>query len=130
MGDNKEIKNMAASVKERLLNIARENNQDFNLVFRQYVQERFLYRVANSLYSNNFILKGALLFLAFDISKLRPTRDIDFEGDSISNDVKDLVKIFKEILQVKVDDGIIFNTEDWADLTLTVHAIKLYLIGK
>jgi len=105
----KEIKNLAASVKARLLNIADQSNRNFNLILRQYVQERFLYRLANSRYSNNFILKGALLFLAFDISRLRPTRDIDFLGDSIKNDTDEIKKIFEEILLVECDDGLIFN---------------------
>ncbi len=112
MSDRKTIFNLAASIKDRLLNIARENKQGLNLVFRQYVQERFLYRLANSLYSNNFILKGALLFLAYDISKYRPTRDIDFKGDSIPNNTDDLIAIFKEIIEIKYEDGLIFSTNE------------------
>jgi len=108
----KQVKNIAASVKAKLLKIAAEAKQDFNLILRQYVQERFLYRVANSHYSNNFILKGALLFFAYDISRLRPTRDIDFKGDSISNDIETITNIFKEILIVKSDDGLVFNEKN------------------
>ncbi len=78
MAKQKEIKNLSASVKARLFNYAKENGKDFQGVFRLYSQERFLYRLSKSVYTNKFILKGALLFLAFDISKYRPTKDIDF----------------------------------------------------
>lgn len=111
MVKEKEIKNIAVSVKARLLNLGRKSNCNFNLILRQYVQERFLYRLAGSRYSNNLILKGALLFLAFDISRLRPTRDIDFTGDAIENDVEKLKKIFNDILKVKCNDGLVFNNK-------------------
>ncbi len=88
--EKSEIKNVAASVKERLRNIASQSDKEFQSVVRQYVQERFLFRLSKSLYSNNFILKGALLFVAHDISRNRPTRDIDFLGSSISNEIDDV----------------------------------------
>ncbi len=108
---SKEIKNIAASVKERLLNIAKENESNYQHILRQYVQERFLYRLSQSIHKNNFILKGALLFLAHDISNLRPTKDIDFLGDSISNKIETLEELVKDILKVKYNDGVIFDVE-------------------
>ena len=108
---SKEIKNIAASVKERLLNIAKENESNYQHILRQYVQERFLYRLSQSIHKNNFILKGTLLFLAHDISNLRPTKDIDFLGDSISNKIETLEELVKDILKVKYNDGVIFDVE-------------------
>jgi len=108
---NKEIKNIAASVKARLMNIAKENEHNYQHILRQYVQERFLFRLSKSIHKNNFILKGALLFLAHDISNLRPTRDIDFLGDSISNKIETLEELVKDILKVKYNDGVIFDVE-------------------
>lgn len=70
------VKNIAASVRARLLNIAKKSGRDFDAVLLQYMQERFLYRLSLSPYRNHLILKGALLFLAYDMSLLRPTRDI------------------------------------------------------
>ncbi len=109
MAKRKEIKNISASVKEKLLNIATTTNRDFNLIFRQYAQERFLYRLSISKFAKHFILKGALLFLAYDISRLRPTRDIDFKGDSISNDTKEIKIIFEKILKIEANDGLNFS---------------------
>jgi predicted nucleotidyltransferase component of viral defense system len=109
--EKKEIKNVAASVKERLRNISVQNEKEFQSVVSQYVQERFLYRLSQSNYSNNLILKGALLFIAHDISRNRPTRDIDFLGSKIPNEMDDLVEVIKEILTIKIDDGLRFDSD-------------------
>lgn len=111
MKEKKEIKNVAASVKERLRNISVQSGREFQNVFSQYVQERFLYRLSKSTYSNNLILKGALLFIAHNISRNRPTRDIDFLGSKIPNEINDLVEVIKEILIVKFDDGLRFDPD-------------------
>ena len=61
-------RNVAASVRARLLNRARETGQDFNLILIRYAIERLLYRLSISAYADQFLLKGALLFdLWFDI---------------------------------------------------------------
>ncbi|WP_338057807.1 nucleotidyl transferase AbiEii/AbiGii toxin family protein [Teredinibacter turnerae] len=73
-------RNVASSVRARLLNHARETKQDFNLVLTRFCLERLLYRISISKYVNHFYLKGALLFdLWFDVPR-RPTRDVDFLG--------------------------------------------------
>ena len=105
-------KNIAASIKELLRNISKESGKEYQNLLRLYVQERFLYRLSKSLYADNFILKGALLFLAHNISSLRPTRDIDFLGSSVSNDKTEIEKIVKEILIIQFDDGLRFDSED------------------
>jgi predicted nucleotidyltransferase component of viral defense system len=109
MKRDREIKNVAASVKERLRNVASQTGKEYQSVIRQYVQERFLFRLSKSIYSKNFILKGALLFVAHDISRNRPTRDIDFLGSSISNKISDIIEIVKEILKVEFEDGVTFD---------------------
>jgi predicted nucleotidyltransferase component of viral defense system len=107
--EKSEIKNVAASVKERLRNIASQTSKEFQSVIRQYVQERFLFRLSKSIYSNNFVLKGALLFVAHDISRNRPTRDIDFLGSAISNEINDIIEVVKEILKIEYEDGVVFD---------------------
>jgi len=110
MKKEREIKNIAASVKERLRNVASQTGKEFQSVVRQYIQERFLFRLSKSVYSKNFILKGALLFVAHDISRNRPTRDIDFLGSSISNEINDIKEVVKEILEIEFEDGLKFDT--------------------
>ena len=104
-----EIKNVAASVKERLRNIAVQSDKEFQNVVRQYVQERFLFRLSKSVYSKNFILKGALLFVAHYISRNRPTRDIDLLGSAISNEINDIIEVDNEILKIEYEDGVTFD---------------------
>ena len=112
MQAKREIKNLAASVKERLLKIAREGNGDYQSIFKQYVHERLLYRISLSSYANSFVLKGALLFLAFDISRLRPTKDIDLMGKDTPNDLESIKNIFSEIAQIDCEDGLTFDAEN------------------
>lgn len=100
--------NLSASLRARLLNLARETKQDFNLVLTRYSLERLLYRISVSPHADKFLLKGALLFdLWFDISH-RPTRDADFLGYGPSEPLE-LQDVFKEICIVESEDGIQFQ---------------------
>ena len=104
----KEIKNIAASVRARLINIADENNRDYNALLRLYFQERFLYRLSISPYKTKLILKGALLLMMNDVSKFRPTKDIDFLGKAFSNEMNECKKIIEEIASIDAADGVEF----------------------
>ncbi|MBA4313540.1 MAG: hypothetical protein C0417_13025 [Chlorobiaceae bacterium] len=106
---SKQIKDLTASVKARLLNIAKQTNRDFNAVLLQYFQERFLYRLSISQYQTGFILKGALLLLTQRMSRLRPTRDIDFLGQGLSNAPDNIKKIIQEIVTIDCKDCVIFD---------------------
>jgi hypothetical protein len=75
------------SVKARLRNVGHITGKDFNFVSIQFMQERFLARLEKSKHRNHFILKGALLFIAFNIPSVRPSKDIDFLGRQTSNGV-------------------------------------------
>lgn len=104
----KETKNIAVSVRNRLLNISNESKRDYNAILRQYFQERFLYRISISPYRSQFILKGAFLLMTQSISKFRPTKDIDFLSLSVSSDVKDCTMMIKEITEINTEDGVEF----------------------
>ena len=95
--------NMAASVRQRLLNKAREQRTDFNLLLTRYGLERLLYRLSKSEYRNRFVLKGAMLFPLWDIDGFRTTRDIDLAGYGES-DLEELKEIFRAICQTSVED--------------------------
>ncbi len=73
----KQVKNIPASVRQRLLNISRENNRLFTDLVQHYAMERFLYRLSQSDYADSFILKGALALQVRKVAKFRPTMDID-----------------------------------------------------
>lgn len=103
-------KNIAASVRQRLLNQAREGRRPFNELLQYYAIERFLYRLCKSSHAGEFILKGALMLRVWNSPELRPTKDIDVLGKT-SNDEAAVVSQIKEILAVQVeDDGLIFDS--------------------
>ena len=103
------LKNVPASIRQKLLDLARERNQDFGLVLTKYALERILFRIGNSQYRDVFVLKGALLFEVWTHQQYRPTRDADFlaRGD---NSPERFVQIFREIATAEVeDDGLRFD---------------------
>ena len=73
-------RNIAASVRQRLLNRARERGEDFNFLFTRYANERLLYRLSESRYRDQFVLKGAVLFELWTATAHRATRDVDLLG--------------------------------------------------
>ena len=73
-------KNVAASVRERLHQLAARRHEDFALVLTRYALERLLYRLSLSEHRDRLILKGAMLFHAWTESPHRPTRDLDLLG--------------------------------------------------
>ncbi|GHU36388.1 hypothetical protein AGMMS50256_32910 [Betaproteobacteria bacterium] len=103
-------RNVAASVCARLLNKARAEKLDFNLLLTRYALERILYRLSVSEQRGQFLLKGALLFdLWFDLPH-RPTHDADLLGFG-STDIPYLENLFREISQIVSDDGIVFQAD-------------------
>ena len=105
----KEIRNVPASVHQRLLNLARNQGVEFNLVLQRYAMERFLYRLSVSNEVDRFTLKGAALFRVWTGQELRPTRDIDFLA-SAPEDHAALRTSFEAICTVPCpQDGVIFD---------------------
>jgi hypothetical protein len=101
-------RNMAASVKARLMSVARERKEDFNFLLNRYVLERLLYRLTQSPHAGTFLLKGAMLFTVWSQRPHRATKDIDLLGYG-SPDVGRLEAIFREVCAVAVqDDGLVF----------------------
>ena len=103
--------NSAASIRQRLLNLARERHEDFQQMLVNYALERLLYRLAQSVHRERFVLKGALLFrLWFDLTQ-RPTRDADFLGFGEA-DPEHCAAVFRQIvsLDMTADDGLVFDT--------------------
>ena len=102
------VKNMSASVRQRLLNYARVSGRPFAEVLQYYAMERFLYRLSASPHAEIFTLKGALLLTAWQAPISRPTMDIDFLGRT-DNSVDTIINLIREISQSAVeDDGIVF----------------------
>ena len=89
-------KNMAASVRARLTDLARKRGEDFHLVLTRYVIVRLLYRLTRTAHAAEFVLKGAMLFRLWADSPHRPTRDLDLLGRGDPS-VGRLAAVFREI---------------------------------
>jgi predicted nucleotidyltransferase component of viral defense system len=98
----------AASVRARLLNVAKATGTDFNLVLVRFALERLLFRLSTSAHSDRFVLKGALLFTLWYDLPHRATRDADLLGFGLS-DTGSMASVFRDIASVAVDDGIVFD---------------------
>lgn len=88
--------------------MARKRGEDFQFLLSRWIVERFLYRLANSVQKESFVLKGAMLFLAWEGQLHRPTKDLDLLGFG-SPDVDDVTRRIRDICAVAADDGIVFD---------------------
>lgn len=102
------MSNMAASVRARLLGIAKTQESDFNQVLVRFALERILYRLSQSEHAGRFLLKGALLFTLWYDMPHRATRDADLLGFGAS-DLESVAQVFREIAAISVNDGIVFD---------------------
>lgn len=126
------MKNISASVRQKLLNKARNDKRPFNELLQYYAMERFLYRLSVSSHASRYILKGALMLRIWDAAEIRPTMDIDMLGIT-SNDAQEVIGQMKDILAVECDDGLNFDKESMKAEHITEDAdysgIRVLLIG-
>lgn len=101
--------NMAHSVHDRLLALARSRSRPFNEVLQYYAMERFLYRLSVSPTRRRFVLKGALLLTAHGAAPSRPTRDIDLLGRFDNSEAKVRELIESACQQEAPADGLRFD---------------------
>ena len=94
---------------QRLLNIARQEHRRFNDLLQHYALERWLFRLSRSAYGERFILKGALLLIAWQSPITRPTRDIDLLA-RIGNDLDLIRGVIAEISQTPVETTVLCST--------------------
>ena len=111
---DKTVKNIAASIRQKLLNNANETGRPFQEVLQYFAMERFLYRLSRSPHADKFVLKGALMFTAWGAPSTRPTKDIDFLA-RMSNSVEAIVAVMREVCVQEVEpDGLVFDAEGLA----------------
>ena len=108
----KSPKSIIDSVKARLLNITRNEGKSHQVILLRYFQERFLFRLSQSAYKENFFLKGGALLYALDHKKSRVTKDLDFLGINISSADEEIFHAIKEICQIPYpEDGILLDID-------------------
>ena len=92
-------------LKDKLRNISKEKNVDFNTLLRFYMYDRFLERLSKSKYRDNFILKGGFYLSTLFGVENRATMDIDTAFRNASFDEETIIKMIHEIVSIKIDDN-------------------------
>lgn len=110
--------NLAKSVKDRLLNIARREGRVFDVLLVRFALERLLYRLSISDHRERFVLKGGMLVTAWIDDDNRVTRDADFLGHGDA-DPENLIADFRAIMLIDGDDSLMFDVD-----ALTATAIR------
>lgn len=114
----KEIRNVSASVRARLLQLAKATGQSFDLVLTRFALERLLFRLSQSPHAGRFVLKGAMLMMSWFDDPHRGTRDLDLLGFG-NPEPEPMLETFREILAHEADDGVTFDAS-----TLRVDRIR------
>ena len=101
---------MGASVRARLLTLAREKGQTFDLLLTRYTTERLLYRLSTTPHRDSFVLKGVMLLTTWFDDPHRPTRDVDFLGHG-DPAPEPMLAVFREICAIEENDGVTFDVD-------------------
>jgi len=103
-------RNSPASVRQRLLNIAREQGRVFEVVLVAYGLERLLYRLSISKHRDSFVLKGGMLVTLWTGDQNRVTRDVDFLGFGDASEDHS-ISVFSQIMRQPADDGLVYDID-------------------
>jgi len=104
----KPLTNIGASLRARLLNLARETGQPFDVLLIRFVLERLLYRLGHSRHTDRFVLKGAMLLTTWLPHTSRSTRDLDLLAFGESSEDR-ILGIFRNIVAIDANDGVVFD---------------------
>ena len=130
---DRKLTNIAASVRQRLLNRARTEGRAFQELATLYAMERFLFRLGRSIHVDRFVLKGGLMTLTWAGEYARVTRDIDLLGLG-ANAVGTMVERIREVLAVEVDDGMRFDVTSVMGSEITVDTayigVRVAFVGE
>lgn len=101
--------NIAASIRQKILNLANKTGDDPNVLWSRYAIERLLYRLSVSEFSGEFVLKGAVLFMVWSNEPHRPTMDLDLLGHGEDSNER-MADIFRRICRMNIEsDGLTFD---------------------
>lgn len=122
-----------ASVRQRLLNLAREKSQVFDVVLVTYGLERLMYRLSISEHRDSFVLKGGMLVSLWTGDEHRVTRDADFLGFGDASE-ESLISVFSEVMSQQLDDALQYNIDNLTARTIREEqqygGIRLKTIAK
>ena len=97
------------AIKDRLRNLANEQDKSVNELLKKLYLERFLARLAQSKFKEQLIFKGGYL-LNYYIKLGRETKDLDFLFTQLNAETLAIKKIFRSICSVNIKDNFRINT--------------------
>jgi hypothetical protein len=101
--------NIAVSVRQRLLNYAKQHREDYQRVLTRYAIERLLFRLSRTEARDTYVLKGAMLFVTWPAHVFRPTGDLDLLGQGDPTP-EAIIALFTSICSVACpEDGVLFD---------------------
>lgn len=103
-------------LKDLIKNLARKNSADSQILLRSYITERFLERLSDSNYKNNFIIKGGMLISAMVGIKNRSTMDLDASIKGFSLNTDELKSVVESICSINLNDGVTFEIKSLAEI--------------
>ena len=103
-------------IKGRIKSVAKQNNADARTLMRIYMMERFLERLAQSEYRDNFIIKGGILVTAMIGVAHRSTMDIDTSMKNLNLSAEDALRVVNQVKDIDLDDGVSFEVKDVSDI--------------
>lgn len=103
-------------IKGRIKSVAKQNNADARTLMRIYMMERFLERVAQSEYRDNFIIKGGILVTAMIGVAHRSTMDIDTSMKNLNLSAEDALRVVNQVKDIDLDDGVSFEVKDVSNI--------------
>ena len=121
-----------AQIKGRIKNIAKQNGTDPISLLRIYMMERFLDRISQSKYKDDFIVKGGILVTSMIGVSLRSTMDIDTTIRNFNLTKEETTRIVNEIKDIKLDDHIEFILNDVSDImdNMEYPGIRIHMDAK
>jgi hypothetical protein len=103
--------NLTASIRQRLLNLSRQRNEEFQFILIRFGLERLMYRLGRSPHRGRFVLKGAMLFQLWTGQPHRSTLDLDLLADA-DETVAHYEDLIRDVCVLAVeDDGLRFPPE-------------------
>ena len=103
-------------IKGRIKNVAKQNNADARVLLRIYMMERFLERVANSRYADDFIIKGGILVTSMVGVSMRSTMDIDTSIRNWNLTEEEARQVIEEVIAVDMADDVDFIVKDVSNI--------------
>ncbi len=103
-------------IKGRIKSVAKQNNADARTLMRIYMMERFLERLAQSEYRDNFIIKGGILVTAMIGVAHRSTMDIDTSMKNLNLSAEDALRVINRVKDIDLDDGVSFDVKDVSNI--------------